>query len=101
MEPAYHHYLVTCGTYAQAEGIRQAFARARALRHPKDTRQVVFTLLPGHGTVVAEKWVPGTVPFQTIWEDVDNGFLRVETVIPQGPMGYVSGSDGLMSLTGA
>ena len=98
MEAVYHHYLVTCGTDAQAEGITQAFARSRALQRPDDPRQVVFTVLPGHGTVVAEKWVPGTVPFQTIWEYVDAGYLRVQSIIPQGPLAFVSAPDGLMTL---
>jgi hypothetical protein len=99
MEAVYHHYLVTCGTDAQAQGITHAFARSRALQHPDDPRQIVFTVLPGHGTVVAEKWVPGTVPFQTIWQYVDAGYLRVQSTIPQGPMAYVSAPDGQMTLT--
>jgi hypothetical protein len=97
----YHHYLVSCGTDAQAEGITQAFARSQALQHPHDPRHVVFTVLPGHGTVIVEKWVPGTTPFQTIWEYVDAGYLLVQSAIPQGPMGYICAPDGLMALTPA
>lgn len=89
MGPAYFRYPVTCGTQAQAEGIRAAFARAAALQNPADARQVVFTILPGHGLFLAEKWVPGKVPFQTIWEYMDAGYLQIEPAVPQGPEVYV------------
>ena len=91
MEPAYFNYLVSCGSNAQAQGIKSAFARAESLQIPEDPRMVAFTVLPGHGVFIVEKWVPGTVPFQTIWEYMDAGYLRVEDRIPQGPMGYVAG----------
>jgi hypothetical protein len=55
---------------------------------------VVFTVLPGHGTVIVEKWVPGTAPFQVIWEAMDAGRLQVDNRVPQGPMEYVSGAGG-------
>ncbi len=98
MDAEYHHYLVTCGTAAQAEGITQAFARSQTLQHPGDPRHVVFTVLPGHGSVLVEKWVPGTVPFQTIWEYVDAGYLEVESIIPQGPMQFLPDHDGILRL---
>jgi hypothetical protein len=98
LEPQYYHYLVSCGTGAQAVAIREAFARAEALLNPEDPRQLVFSVLPGHGTVIVEKWVPRTVPFQTIWEHMDAGFLRVEVGVPQGPMAYVPDRDGRMVL---
>jgi hypothetical protein len=98
LEPQYYHYLVSCGTGAQAVAIREAFARAEALQNPEDPRQVVFSVLPGHGTVIVEKWVPGTAPFQTIWEHMDAGFLQVDAGVPQGPMTYVPDHDGLMVL---
>ena len=94
MAPSYHHYPVTCATEAQAQGIKEAFSRAEALRHPEDPRQVVFTVLPGHGTVIVEKWVPDTRPFQMIWEAMDNGALEIDHRVPQGPMDYVPGPDG-------
>ncbi|MEX1055775.1 MAG: hypothetical protein WED81_07080, partial [Rhodothermales bacterium] len=72
-----------------------AFGRSRALLNPADPRQVVFTVLPGHGIVIAEKWVAGTAPFQTMWEYMDAGAMRIENGIPQGPMDYVSGGGGL------
>ena len=96
LDRPYFHYLVSCGTQAQAHGIKEAFARAQALRNPEDPRQVVFTALPGHGVMIVEKWVPGKAPFQVIQEYVDAGNLGVETVIPQGPMEYVPGLDGRM-----
>jgi hypothetical protein len=98
LDPPYYHYLVSCATRAQAEGIKQAFARSQALQNPEDPRQVVFTVLPGHGVVIAEKWVPGTAPFQTMWESMDAGYLQVDNLIPQGPMEYVAGPDGRMLL---
>src|SRR5688500_12746213 len=51
LDPPYYRYLVSCATGAQALGIKQAFARSEALRNPVDPRQVVFTILPGHGVV--------------------------------------------------
>lgn len=98
MDPPYHHYLVSCGTDAQVQGIRKAFARSEALQNPEDPRQVVFTVLPGHGVVIAEKWVPGRTAFQVMWEYMDAGYLEVESPIPQGPMDYVPDTDGRMVL---
>ena len=96
--PQYYHYIVSCATGAQAQGIKDAFARSAALQNPDDPRQVVFTVLPGHGTMIAEKWVPGKVPFEIIWEYMDAGYLQVDNRIPQGPMAYAPGPDGLMVL---
>jgi len=88
MEPAYFHYPVTCATHAQAQGIKSAFARAQALLNPDDPRQIVFTLLPTHGVFIVEKWVSGKRPFQAIWEAIDNGYIRIEARVPQGPEVY-------------
>ena len=92
LEPAYFHYPVTCGTDAQAQGISQAFSRSQSLNDPGDPRQVVFTVLPTHGIVIAEKWVPGKQPFQTIWEYFDSGYLVPEKQVPQGPLEYIPAS---------
>lgn len=94
MAPPYHYYPVTCATEAQAHGIAEAFSRAESLRNPDDPRQVAFTVLPGHGIVVVEKWVAGAAPFQTIWEAMDVGSLQIESRVPQGPVDYVNGADG-------
>jgi hypothetical protein len=94
--PQYYHYLVSCATAAQAQGIKEAFTRSKSLQEPEDPRQVVFTVLPGHGTMIVEKWVTGKAPFQVIWEYMDAGHLQVDNLIPQGPMFYVPGPDGLM-----
>jgi hypothetical protein len=94
LDPPYYHYPVSCATEAQAQGIKEAFARAACLRHPDDPRPVAFTVLPGHGCVIVEKWVAGTIPFQTLWEYMDAGYLKVENRIPQGVMEYVPGPDG-------
>jgi hypothetical protein len=98
LDPAYYHYLVSCATAAQAQAISRAFARSEALQNPDDSRQMVFTVLPGHGVVIAEKWVPGTEPFQVIWDYMDAGFIEVENLIAQGPMTYVPDASGRMVL---
>jgi hypothetical protein len=95
LDAPFYHYPVSCATEAQALAINAAFGRSRALLNPTDPRQVVFTVLPGHGIVIAEKWVSGTAPFQTMWDYMDAGALRIENGIPQGPMDYVSGGGGL------
>lgn len=98
LEPAYYHFPVSCATDGQARAIKSAFSRSQALQNPEDPRQVVFTMLPGHGTVIAEKWVPGKDPFQVIWEYMDAGHLEVENMVPQGPLQYVPAPNGTMVL---
>jgi hypothetical protein len=90
----YFHYLVSCATAAQAQGIKGAFGRSESLARADDTRQVVFTVLPGHGIVIAERWIEGKEPFQTIWEYIDRGYIEIDNRIPQGPLSYVDGADG-------
>lgn len=94
LDDAYYHYLVACATEAQARGIKAAFARSEALQNPTDPRQIVFTLLPGHGALLVEKWVPGKAPFQVLWEAMDAGMVEVSSRIPQGPLSYVAGANG-------
>ncbi|HEX9681157.1 MAG TPA: hypothetical protein VGA32_06870 [Anaerolineales bacterium] len=94
----YYYYPVSCATGAQAQGIKQAFARAESVRLPDDPRQVVFTVLPGHGVVIGEKWVAGKAPFQVMWECMDAGALEVANRIPQGLMEFAPGPDGRMHL---
>jgi hypothetical protein len=96
LDDPYYHYLVSCATEAQAQGIKGAFARSEALHNPDDPRQIVFTVLPGHGVMLAEKWKPDTVPFQVLWEAMDAGSLQIANSIPQGPMRYVPDADGMM-----
>jgi hypothetical protein len=98
LDPPYYHYPVSCATEAQAQGIKAAFARAESLRDPDDPRQLAFTVLPGHGVVIAEKWAKGKAPFQAMWEAMDQGSLVVENRVPQGPLSYVAGPDGRMVL---
>ncbi|HSV85414.1 MAG TPA: hypothetical protein VLH85_02495, partial [Levilinea sp.] len=93
----YYHYPVSCSTAAQASAIRAAFSRSAALNHPADPRQVVFTIIPGHGVVITEKWVAGKDPFQLIWELIDNGTLEVDSRVPQGALDYAA-RDGRMVL---
>jgi hypothetical protein len=98
LDPPYYHYLVSCATGAQATAIKAAFARSEALQDPDDPRQVAFTVLPGHGVVIVEKWVPGKVPFQVLWEYMDADYLVVDNRIPQGPMRFVATAAGRMVL---
>jgi len=98
LEPPYYHFPVSCATEAQARAIKAAFACSETLQNPEDHLKVVFTVLPGHGIVIVEKWVTGKAPFQVIWEYMDAGFLNVENFIPQGPLTYVPGPAGLMTL---
>ena len=101
LDPPYYHYLVSCGTDAQARAVKGAFACSEALQNPDDPRLVVFTVLPGHGTVIVEKWVSEKAPFQVMWEYIDAGYLQVDNRIPQGPMEYVPGPDSKMLLHAA
>jgi hypothetical protein len=98
LDPPYYTYLVSCATEAQARAIKRAFARSKALQDPDDPRQVVFTVLPGHGVVIAEKWVPGKAPFQVIWEFMDAGYLEIDNLIPQGAVHYMPDATGRMVL---
>jgi hypothetical protein len=97
LDPPYYHYPVSCSTDAQARAIRAAFSRAEALNNPADPRQVVFTVIPGHGIVIAEKWVPGKEPLQVIWEFMDAGALEIDNLVPQGVLEYEE-EDGKMVL---
>ena len=98
LDPPFYDYLVSCATSSQAQGIKDAFSRSEALHNPDDLRKIVFTVLPGHGVVIAEKWLAGKAPLQAIWEAMDLGQLCIERRIPQGRMEYVPGSNGSMIL---
>lgn len=98
LDKPYYHFPVSCSTEAQANAIRQAFSRSEALRNPEDPRQVVFTVLPGHGIVIVEKWVEGKVPFQVMWEYMDQGYLQIQNRVPQGPLTFETGEKGMMVL---
>jgi hypothetical protein len=98
LDPPFYHYPVSCSTEAQARAIKAAFSRSEALGSPEDERQIVFTVLPGHGVVIVEKWVPGKAPFQIIWECMDDGSLQISSQVPQGPLRYQTSADGVMVL---
>ena len=98
LEPQYFDFIVSCATEAQARGVRDAFSRAQCLLNPDDPRKLAFTILPGHGVVIAEKWVPGTVPFQVMWDAMDSGQLVIDSHVPQGRMRYEPDESGQMAL---
>jgi len=98
LDPPYYDLPVSCGTHAQAQAIKTAFSRSETLRYPEDPRQIAFAILPGHGVVIAEKWVPGKEPFQVMWEAMDDRRLEVSNLIPQGPLHYKAEPSGRMVL---
>jgi len=98
LEVPYYHYPVSCATEAQANAIVSAFSQSEALANPGDPRQVVFTVLPGHGVVIAEKWVPGKAPFQVIWEYIDLSALEISSKVPQGLLSYLPDGSRRMAL---
>jgi hypothetical protein len=89
LDTPFYDYPVSCSTEAQAQAIRAAFSRSLSLQNPEDTRQVVFTVLPGHGAMIVEKWIPGKKPFQIIWEMMDAGKLQIDRHVPQGRLAYI------------
>ena len=82
---SYLHYPVSCSTDAQYRAVQEAFSSSSALQNPGDPRQIVFTVLPGHGLVIVEKWVEGKQAFQAIWEAMDHKDIEITNYIPQGP----------------
>jgi hypothetical protein len=92
----YYYYPVSCSTEAQARAIKTAFSNSEALMNPSDPRQVVFTILPGHGIVIVEKWVKEKVPFQVMWEYMDQGYIQIDNLVPQGMLTFVPDSSGLL-----
>lgn len=95
----YHDYPVSCSTDAQARAIKQAFSRSEALQHPDDPRSIAFTILPGHGLVLVEKWVEGNEPFEILWQAMDAGTLEISNHIPQGRHRFVPDGSGRMALS--
>lgn len=86
---SYLHYPVSCSTDAQYRAVQAAFSRSAALNDPDDPRRVVFTILPGHGLVIVEKWVEEKHAFQLIWEAMDAGDIEISSHIPQGPFAFL------------
>ena len=98
LDPPYYNYLVSCATEAQARAIKSAFIRAESLQNPEDPRRVAFTVLPGHGIVITEKWEKDKQPFQLIWEFMDSGDLVIDRQVPQGSIEYQPINHGKMAL---
>jgi hypothetical protein len=99
LDPPYYDYLVSCATEAQARAIKTAFNRAESLQNPDDPRRVAFTVLPGHGIVITEKWEKDKKPFQLIWEYMDSGDLVIDRKVPQGSIEYQPANHGKMALS--
>ena len=98
LDEPYYYYPVSCSTEAQARAIQVAFGRSAALTQPADRRPLVFTVLPGHGVLIVEKWVSGKAPFQLMWEMMDDGRIEISNLIPQGPLEFKLQSNGRMVL---
>ncbi|MBL9080090.1 MAG: hypothetical protein JNL08_21535 [Planctomycetes bacterium] len=96
LDAPFFRWLVSCSTEAQAHAVTAAFARSQALRDPNDPRTVVFSILPGHGLLMAEKWVPGTEPFDELLAAMDSGRVEVSHGVPQGPMHYAVEGDRMV-----
>jgi|SRR6185436_10992625 hypothetical protein len=62
----------------------------------QDPRTVVFTVLPGHGLLMAEKWVPGARPFEVLLAAMDERRLEVGHGVPQGSMHYALVGDRMV-----
>jgi hypothetical protein len=93
LDTAFYDYPVSCSTEAQAMAIQRAFERSQALKFPDDPRLVVFTVLPGHGAMIVEKWSAGKQPFQVVWEFMDAGRLVIDSAVPQGRLEYVKAGE--------
>jgi hypothetical protein len=98
LDPSYYDYPVSCSTEAQAWAIQAAFSRSQALNNPEDPRKVVFTVLPGHGILITEKWVQGKQPFEVMWELMDSGALEIDRLIPQGRLLFVPRGEKRMEI---
>jgi hypothetical protein len=96
LDAPFFRYLVSCSTEAQAHGVTAAFARSQALRDPEDPRTVVFTILPGHGLLAVERWVPGTRPFDVLLAAIAERRLDVSSGVPQGHMHYEAQGDRMV-----
>lgn len=88
LSESYLHYPVSCSTDAQYRAVQEAFSRSHALQHPDDPRQIVFTVLPGHGVIIVEKWMEEKPAFQLIWEAMDHKTIEIYNDIPQGPFEF-------------
>lgn len=82
---SYLYYPVSCSTDAQYKAVQEAFSSSSALQNPDDPRQIIFTVLPGHGIVIVEKWAEEKQAFQVIWEAMDHKDIEITNYIPQGP----------------
>jgi hypothetical protein len=100
LDPPYYDYLVSCATEAQARAIKAAFSRAESLQNPDDPRLLAFTILPGHGIVITEKWQLDKQPFELIWEYMDAGHIVIDRIVPQGRVGFEEAGPEKMVLVG-
>lgn len=80
----FQRHLVSCGTGALAAGTSAAFARAESLAAAADPRQVAFLIQPGHGIMLAEKWVADRAAFDLLKAYLADGKLEISMAVPQG-----------------
>jgi hypothetical protein len=90
---SYLYYPVSCSTDAQYRAVQEAFFSSSALQNPQDPRQIVFTVLPGHGVVIVEKWVEDKSAFEVIWGAMDQKQIEISNHIPQGPFTFDTHGD--------
>ena len=99
LDPPNYIYPVSCSTEAQAFAVRTAFSRSQALQNPDDPRMIIFTILPGHGVLIVEKWADGKQPFEIIYEAIQEDRLVFERDVPQGPLEYKEDGNGSFVVT--
>ncbi len=88
LDKSFYAYPVSCGTNILANATAAAFAAAEALEDTNDPRTVIFVEQPCHGIVVVERWVAGKRPFQEIEEALTNGWLVMQSHVPQSLSEY-------------
>ena len=59
---------------------------------------MAFTVIPGHGIVIVEKWLQDKRPFDAILDAIETGALNICKPVPQGPFDYERGAGQLMEL---
>ncbi len=88
LDKSFYAYPVSCGTNILADATGKAFAKAQALSSANDPRKVIFIEQPCHGIVVVERWVQGMRPFEAIEQALQEGWLVMQSHVPQSLSEY-------------